>query len=199
MIRTGLIAILVCTAPVAAQVTGPGTARCGNYGEPAADMPPEFDQFAFIIGDYDVDFRRWDAEAGEWGEVQYTGRWNGYYSLGGRAIVDEWFDPGFGYRPQSGAGLNLRMYDPEAGLWKTAWNYTGSIQVSELYQEMREDGYLYLWQVYPDAAERDVHFETFGPDHWARIERRRDPETGEWTNRVMLEAHRAACDAGDMP
>ena len=66
------------TTPVLAQVSGDGVRWCGNYGEPAEGMAEEFSQFAFLIGDYDVQFRNWDAEAGAWGEPQpYFAHWNG--------------------------------------------------------------------------------------------------------------------------
>lgn len=188
------LAILLIAAPAGAQVTGAETVRCGNYGEPHPDMPPEFAQFAFIIGDFDVGYRNWDAEADDWGEPQFYARWNGYYGFGGRAIFDEWFDPGYGYVETSGAGINIRLFDVEAGRWETAWHYTANTEVRELHQEVREDGQLWLWQVYPEAGERDVHFETYDADHWARIERQRN-EDGEWVNAVKLEARRATCPA----
>ncbi|MEE2566180.1 hypothetical protein [Hyphobacterium marinum] len=98
-ITAALLAATIA-APAVAQVTGPGTVMCGDYGAPADGMPEEFSQFAFLIGDYVVQFRNWDAAAGDWGEPQpFTARWNGRYGLSGRTIIDEWFDPGFGYRP----------------------------------------------------------------------------------------------------
>ena len=190
-----LLAAALIAAPAAAQVTGAGTVRCGDYGEPHADMPEEFDQFAFMIGDFDVAVRNWDGEADAWGEPLYHARWNGYYGMDGRAIIDEWFDPGYGYRPESGAGINVRIYDETAGLWKTAWHYTSNNEVRELHQEVREDGYLWLWQVYPEVAERDIHFEQYGPDHWGRVTRIADPETGAPVNSRLLDAVRAECPA----
>ena len=192
-----LLAAAMIAAPAAAQVTGDGTVRCGDYGAPAADMPEAFGQFAFIIGDFTVGIRPWDSEAQAWGEAPYYARWNGYYGMGGRAIIDEWFDPGFGYRPQSGVGINVRVYDEAAGLWKTAWQHTSTPGVSELYQQVREDGLLALWQVYPEVPEQNVYFEQFSADHWGRITRVRDPETGEWVNGTLLDAVRADCPAAE--
>ncbi|MBI1236842.1 MAG: hypothetical protein GC188_09190 [Alphaproteobacteria bacterium] len=185
---------LLASASAQAQVTGEGTVRCGNYGAPHPDMPEEFAQFAFLIGDFDVAFLNWDAEAGAWGEPQpYSARWNGYYGLNGRAIIDEWFDPGFGYREQAGAGINIRLYDEAESRWETAWHYTANHEVRELHQQLREDGRLWLWQVYPEAAERRVWFENYGNGEWARITQVRDEETGAWVNAVKLYARRASC------
>jgi len=56
----------------------------------------------------------------------------------------------------SGAGVNIRIYDAEAGLWKTAWHDTGNNEVRELHQQVRDDGQLWLWQVYPEAPARSA-------------------------------------------
>ena len=193
----GLIAFVLALIgffPVSAQVVGEETRMCGGYGTPHSDMPEAFSQFAFIIGDFDVGLRDWDSRAQDWAEPQLHARWNGRYGLGGRAIIDEWFDPGYGYRPQSGAGINIRLWDEQAGIWKAAWHYTTNNEVRELHQELREDGRLWLWQVYPEAAERRVYFEVYNADHWARIEEVYDAESGEWVNSRMLDARRADCE-----
>lgn len=179
-----------------AQVTGPETRLCGDYGAPHPDMPDEFSQFSFIIGDYDVGIRNWDEETGDWGAPQFFARWNGRYIFGGRAIADEWYDPGYGSREQSGAGVNIRIFDPEAGLWETAWHYTANYEVRELHQQVRDDGKLWLWQVYPAAPERRVYFETYEGGEWGRISLRLDEDTGEWVNAVKLHAVPASCAGG---
>lgn len=184
-------ALLATTAN--AQVVGDGTRWCGNYGEPATDMPEEFSQFAFIIGDFDVQFLDWNAEAGAWSEPRpYFAHWNGRYGLAGQAIIDEWYDPGFGVREQSGAGINIRIFDPEAGIWETAWHYTANYEVRELHQAVREDGRLWLWQVYPEAPERRIFFETYENGEWARITQAQNDD-GEWVNSVSLYARPAEC------
>lgn len=187
-----LLAAAMLAAGAEAQVTGEGTVRCGDYGAPHPDMPEEFAQFAFIIGDFDVGYRTWDAEAGDWAEPQFYARWNGYYGLNGRAIIDEWFDAGYGYREGAGAGINIRLYDPDAGRWETAWHYTANHEVRELHQQVREDGRLWLWQVYPEAPERHVWFEVYEDGEWARISQTRNEE-GDWVNAVMLHAIPADC------
>ncbi|WP_421787764.1 hypothetical protein [Hyphobacterium sp.] len=190
-----MLAVALLTGAASAQVTGEGTERCGDYGAPHPDAPPEFAQFAFIIGDFDVGYRTWDAEAGGWLEPQFQARWNGYYGLNGRAVIDEWFDPGYGYRAESGTGINIRLYDEGEGRWETAWHYTANYEVRELHQELREDGRLWLWQVYPEAPQRRVWFETFDDGEWARFEQRRN-DAGEWANAVMLHAIPADCGEG---
>jgi hypothetical protein len=177
-----------------AQVVGEGVRWCGDYGSPAEDMPEEFGQFAFMIGNFDVQFLDWDSETESWGEPRpYFAHWNGRYGLGGRAIIDEWYDPGFGYREQSGAGINIRTYDEAEGIWKTAWHYTASNAVLDLRQQVLEDGRLHLWQVYPEGPERNVWFETYDNGEWARITQIQAEDTGEWINSVSLYARPVDC------
>lgn len=157
-----------------------------NLGKPADNMPEGFSQFKFIIGDFDVNYRVW--KDGKWSEPLTKARWNGRYTLDGRAIMDWWYD-------DAGAGVNIRMYDPEKDLWKTAWNYTAGIEVRELHQKIwKEDGKLHLWQVYPEAPERNVYFETYEDGRWARISQKKNKETGVWEPAVMLEAIPAKCE-----
>jgi len=177
-----LVAGLYTVPPVMAQAT------C-EPGRPADGMPQEFSRFAFIIGDFDINYRRMTEDG--WSEPFGTARWNGRYALDGRAIMDWWFENG----PEGAAGVNLRMFDPAEQVWKTAWHYTGNFEVRELHQRVWEqDGRLHLWQVYPEADERNVYFETYEDGRWARIEQRRDPASGEWVPAVMLEATPAACE-----
>lgn len=179
LMALGALLILIPSEPAAAQ------ASC-ELGEPAADMPPEFSQFAFIIGDFDVVARQ-KTEDG-WSEPLATARWNGRYTLDGRAIMDWWYDPG-------GAGINIRMFDPGDKLWKTAWHYTTNFEVREMQQGvLEEDGKLHLWQVYPEAPERNLYFETYDDGRWARIDQAKDAETGTWMPMIKLEAFPATCE-----
>lgn len=161
--------------------------RSCDLGAPADGAPEAFSQFAFIIGDFRIDFRRMTEDG--WSESLGTARWNGRYTLDGRAIMDWWYENG-----ESGAaGVNLRMYDPQEEVWKTAWHYTGNFEVRELRQKILDDGKLHLWQVYPEAPERNVYFETYEDGRWARIDQLKDPETGAWRPAVKYDATPVAC------
>jgi hypothetical protein len=176
----GILASLALThAQIQAQ------ASC-ELGEPAKGMPPEFSQFAFIIGNFDINYRQMTEDG--WSEPLARARWNGRYSLDGRAIMDWWYDRG-------GAGVNTRMFDNKARIWKTAWHYTSNMEVKELHQKVwEEDGKLHLWQVYPEVGERNVYFETYENGRWARIDQHLNEETGEWQPAVKLEAIPAECE-----
>lgn len=95
-------------------------------------MPPAFGQFAFLIGGYDAGIRNWDADARDWRDPQFFTRWNDRYIFGVRAIADEWRDPGYGSREQSGGGVNIRIFDPEKGRRETAWRHTANQEIREL-------------------------------------------------------------------
>lgn len=162
-----------------------GQASC-ELGQPAEGMPEGFAQFAFIIGDFDVQYRQMTTDG--WSDPLGQARWNGRYSLDGKAIMDWWYDA-------QGAGVNIRLYDAENNLWKTAWHYTVNQEVRELHQQVWEsDGKLHLWQVYPEAAERNVYFERYEDGRWARIEQQKNPDTGDWMPVAKLEAVPADCE-----
>lgn len=181
---TALASILL----VLINATAFAQASC-ELGEPARDMPDEFSQFAFIIGDFDIIYRQMTADG--WSEPLGRARWNGRYTLDGRAIMDWWYEDG----DDGAAGINIRMFDPNEKVWKTAWHYTANFEVRELRQRVwEEDGRLHLWQVYPEANERNVYFEAYDDGRWARIDQRKDPETGKWSPAIKLEAVPAACE-----
>ncbi|MEJ2129523.1 MAG: hypothetical protein P8X81_11840 [Woeseiaceae bacterium] len=70
-----------------------------DTGTPAENMPEEFSQFAFIIGDFDINYRRMTEHG--WSEPLGHARWNGRYALDGRAIMDWWYEEG-----EDGAALH---------------------------------------------------------------------------------------------
>ena len=52
-------------------------------------------------------------------------------------LEDEWYDPDPGLDPDSGRGINVRLYDAEEDTWKMMRIATGSKQVQDLRAEMR--------------------------------------------------------------
>ena len=180
------------------KVLSPGTAfadelappRC-DYGSPHPEAPAELQQFAFLIGDYTIKFHAW--RSGKWTPPQpgATGRWNGYYGLGGMAIIDEWFDRDPGLEPNVDRGVNVRMWDDEASEWDMMWMATAGKQVQDLRAQMK-DGKLTMWQVYPDRPNFKAVFEITDDDHWARISYTKDDD-GEWVKQFKLAATRIPC------
>ncbi len=161
-----------------------------DYGKPHADAPPELSQYAFLIGDFRIEARVW--KDGAWSQGFRAARWNGRYILGGMAIMDEWFDFAPEEKPGTGRGVNVRMFNPDTGRWHLMWQHTKDKQVVELSSQLGEDGKMRLEWV-PPKPERKVFFETYGPDHWARLDHRKSEETGQWTPRYKLEAFRVPC------
>ena len=185
-------AALLPASTAAAQELAPPSC---DYGERHPAAPPEIAQFEFLIGDYTVSLHAWQGE--QWSPPQpgAPARWNGRYGLGGMAIVDEWFNPDPGHDPQAPRGINVRMYDPDAGEWDMMWVATNGRQVQDLRAGMR-DGALTMWQVYPERPDFKAVFEVTDQDHWARINFTRNDQ-GEWQQQFKLAATRIPCGPGN--
>ncbi len=184
-IAQGTLAALLLTA-AAAQAAEPGC----DFGQPHRQAPPETAQFAFLVGRFDVSLHAWHGD--RWGPPRPTGaHWNGRYGLNGMAIYDEWYDPGPD-DPTGIWGVNVRTFDPHAGLWKVMWISLPERQVQDLRAEMR-GGILTLWQVYPDRPGWKAEFEITDADHWARVSYVKDPDADQWTPQYRLAATRIRC------
>lgn len=176
-------------AAASAQETAPP--RC-DYGKLHPSAPAETSQFAFLVGDYKIYLHKWLGD--QWSPAQpgVTARWNGWYGLDGMAIVDEWFSPDPAQNPDAARGINVRMYDSEAGEWDMMWVATGAHQVQDLRAKVI-DGVLTMWQVYPERADFKAEFEIRDEDHWSRITYAKD-DNGEWVKTFLLAAERIPCE-----
>ncbi len=166
--------------------------RC-DYGAPHPDAPPELEQFAFLIGDFEITSHIMTPAGWSPPRPGPRARWNGWYSMGGMMITDEWYDPDPGLQLDSPRGVNVRMYDPASAEWKMMWVATAGAQVQDLRAAMR-DGKLTMWQVYPTEIELVADFTVDDADRWHRVSYVRD-EAGEWVPQYKLAATRIACDA----
>ena len=120
-------------------------------------------------------------------------QWNGWWGLGGRALIDEWFGPSRG-EGRGNDGVNVRVWDEEAQVWRMTWQQTAN-SVAAIYESrIEEDGFMHMWQVSPEGVDTsDAWFEITGPDTWSRIQRSRN-EAGEWQMDFRLDARRLACE-----
>ena len=184
-----LAALAVIAGVAEAQEIAPP--RC-DYGRIHPDAPEETKQFWLLVGDYKIHLHKWLGE--NWSPPQpgVTARWNGWYGLGGMAIVDEWFNPDPAQDPGSSRGINVRMYDREAEEWDMMWVATGAHQVQDLRAKVIE-GVLTMWQVYPERPNFRATFHIDDDDHWSRITYAKD-ESGEWVTTFKLSAIRIPCD-----
>jgi len=105
MKRLAMIALLALLQPVAAH----------ELDRPHPDAPPEMAQFAFLVGEWECKARFLDSE-GEYAEI--TGRWVGYYTLGGYAFQDDWYSPNL-------RGTTWRTFDPVGKRWVNRWLQAG--------------------------------------------------------------------------
>jgi hypothetical protein len=177
-------------AEVSQQAQRAQQARC-DYGTPHPDSPPEFAQFSFLVGEYDITSHAWTGDAWSPARPGPHARWNGYYGLGGMAIYDEWFDPDPAIDPAAPRGVNVRMFDPAESAWKMMWIATAAMQVLDLRAEIR-DGKLTMWQVYPDRPGSMSDFTVEDEDHWYRVSYTKGDD-GSWVPQFKLRATRIPC------
>ena len=170
-----------------------------ELGSRAPAAPARLDEFAFLIGCYRIDASRYDPEQGAFGPTAPT-YWNGRWALGGWAIYDEWFNvqiPGRGV--DLGRGANLRMIDPETGVWTMVWTHTQGLVGQDLRAEMRGDR-MVMWQVHPRRDDDwKAEFEIIDADHWVRIDYRRAYGTDDWVPGGRLSASRVDCADVEVP
>jgi len=189
-IRIFIVLVLIAANAQALETAPPTCA----YGSPHADAPPELAQFGFLIGDFTILLHAWTGDDWSPPKPGVSARWNGRYALDGMAIMDEWYNPDPGQNPAAPRGVNVRMYDPEAGEWDMMWLATGTHQVQDLRARM-EEGRLVMWQVYPERPDFRAEFIITDDNHWARISYTRD-ENGEQVKQYKLSATRLPCPTG---
>lgn len=188
------LAIAACTSSPIAPSEDPEitAAPSCDYGSAHVNAPPELAQFAFLIGDYDITSHVMTAQGWSPPRPGPHARWNGRYSLNGMTITDEWYDPNPESDPNAPRGVNVRLYDAEAGIWKMMWISTTGAQVQDLRAEMR-DGKLTMWNVYPEQIESLADFTVEDADHWHRISYVKDEAAG-WIPQFKLSATRIPCE-----
>ena len=188
-----LLPLLIVILPSAPLVHATERLLPCDFGKRHPDAPKELDQFAFLIGNWDIKPRAMTPN-GEWTEIDQPAYWEGRWILDGRAIMDAWYDaPPAGGAPP-GRGINVRMYRPESGQWTNMWQHSGLAEVRTLVSEVRDDGLMHMWASHPNTTSvRRMHFVVESDDFWYRVEER-SPDGGKtWRPVVRLEAHRAAC------
>ena len=99
------ITLLVVAQPVAAH----------ELDRPHPDAPPEMAQFSFLVGEWECKAKFLNSD-GEYGET--SGRWVGYYTLGGFAFQDDWYSPNL-------RGTTWRTWDPVGKRWVNRWLQAG--------------------------------------------------------------------------
>ena len=189
----GLGLCAACMSQVGAEedAAQPIPPRCDD-GTPHPDAPPELAQFAFLIGDFEITSHIMLANGWSPPRPGPRARWNGWYSMGGMMITDEWYDPDPGLDPNAPRGVNVRMFDPGSSEWKMMWVATAGAQVQDLRAEMR-DGKLTMWQVYPTEIDPIADFTIEDADHWHRISYVQN-DADDWVPKYKLRASRIPCE-----
>ncbi len=166
-----------------------------EMGAAHPDAPPETRQFEFLVGNWTVRMRRAD-EGGEWSEQAREAYWEGRYILGGFAIADYWYDaPPDGEGPAPGRGVNVRMYDPEQGLWEMTWQHTDLSGVRRL-RARKEGDRVVMWQLNEDGSRfeaRRTAFHDISENSWKRTDWFSQDGGATWRKALLLEATRVPC------
>ncbi len=164
---------------------------------PAA--PAQLEEFEFLIGCFRIDAQRYHADRNDFGPTVQT-YWNGRWALEGWAVYDEWFNVQIPGQPTDlGRGANLRMVNPETGIWTMVWVHTNNAPGQDLRAQMR-DGDMVMWQVHPrrDNDWKAV-FDIVDDNHWVRTEYVREHATDEWRPTGRLNATQVSCDEVSVP
>jgi len=178
-------------APPDPAAAAPIAPRC-DYGSPHPHAPAELAQFSFLIGDFEITSHIMTPAGWSPPRPGPRARWNGWYSMGGMMITDEWYDPDPGLQPDAPRGVNVRMYDAESTEWIMMWVATRTKRVQDLRAAMK-GGKLTMWQVYPTKIDLLADFTIEDDDHWYRVSYVQD-DAGEWVPQYKLRATRIACD-----
>ena len=96
------------------------------------DAPPETEQYAFIVGEWDCKTRFMTSANGDYSEGSAT--WTGEYILDGWAILDTWVStlP----NGKEFIGVNIRSFDKETGKWNNRWLPQGTLTWKDYSSEM---------------------------------------------------------------
>ena len=176
-----------------------GVAASWDIGARSPAAPEQLDQFEFLIGCFRIDAQRYHQESNDFGPTAPT-YWNGRWALGGWAIYDEWFNVQIPGQPTDlGRGANLRMINPETGIWTMVWVHTNNRPGQDLRAQLRDEG-MVMWQVHPHRdPDWKAVFEIIDADHWTRTEYVRDHGADVWTPTGRLNATQVACSEVSVP
>lgn len=183
--------LLILTLAMAQPEDALSPATC-DTGEATAEQRAALADFDFLIGDFSVTAHQWMGD--QWSESRSNiapSRWNGRYGMGGRAIVDDWWDEDPGLKPEASAGTNVRIKKPD-GRWVMSWVSQHQYGVQHLEARRLENGDVEMVQVYPERKGFVATFQRLGPDRWARFHHALDAE-GNPLPPIMLLAKRIPC------
>lgn len=187
--HSALLGVLVCC------LLSPGLAaqEVACESQPHPDAPAELEQFHFLIGQFDILGSQWNGE--EWGPRGRPSYWEGEYILGGVAIADYYYN-----QPPEldapGRGVNIRMYDPDTGIWTMSWSHTSNPGSVRLLEAEEIDGTMWMYQMDDPETRfsgRKTSFHIVDENHWYRVDEFSDDGGKTWRKTLRLEATRRAC------
>ena len=185
---TGVLIFVVASGLKATGLEAPG---------PAADAPPELQQFGQFVGSWSCRSSRRDRD-GNWQADGWESKWTWYWVLGGHAIQDVWDVP-----PASPAGAslgtNLRIFDAATGTWQMVWTNT-RMSSFDYYEAVGGDGEVIMTGEIPARGGRPPHsakitFHDIAPGSFEwRYEASLAGSDGPWSEQVRISCRRTATD-----
>jgi hypothetical protein len=160
---------------------------------PAPGSPPELDQYGQFVGTWTCQsYRR--VRDGSWQANDWENTWTWYWVLEGQAIQDVWETP-----PDAptgpNLGTNLRIYDPEAGIWRMAWTTTGTRRF-DFFEARQEGEEIVMIGEIPAREPRPAHtaritFHEIAADSFQwRYEASLQGPDGPWSEQARLSCRR---------
>lgn len=152
--------------------------------------PPETEQFAFLIGEWECATRTMQPDGTM---ADGTARWTGAWILDGWAIQDDWASP----RPDGTTfhGTNIRSFDPVTRVWDVRWLPGGTLQWSAYAAERVGETMVMTGGETVDPQGRSIldrnTFYDIGPDAWKWRKDRSFDAGATWLEGVVhVEARR---------
>ena len=190
-VGAALISVAHLGAQASAKDFKPAPPRCAD-GAPHPNAPKELAQFGFLIGDFAATIHGWTGDGWSDPRSGFNARWNGWYGLGGMAIIDEWYQQDPATNPDAVRGINIRTFDKAAKKWRMSWISTGDHRVLDLSARM-EDGVLTMTQDYPaEQNPQKSEFNIVSDDEWERVTYGLQPD-GSWGKLFKIRAVRIGC------
>ena len=158
-------------------------------GGPAPDAAEGIQQFGRLVGEWScTGYQR--GREGEWEPNPWRNRWTWHWVLAGHAVQDVW--EGNAVSPAGwNMGTNIRVYDPEADLWRVAWTTTLT-RSFDTFEARAVDGDMVMRGRIPERGQRPAHharitFLEIGEDGFAwRYEASLTGEDGSYAEQARM-------------
>lgn len=143
-----------------------GGSTLGGESRRNPQAPPETEQFAFLVGEWNCATRFMKPDGSGYSEGR--AKWTGYFILDGWAIQDDWV--GDQANGQKSYGTNIRSFNPQTGKWDNRWLGAGNLQWKYFAAEKSGETMVMMGgegkDNFGDFIDRNTFYD-IGPDSWS--------------------------------